>query len=50
MLKRPPTIKGFGHVVKVNKVGLMAEVHGFTGFFYDPPGGLLPGAFGTGVG
>src|SRR6476620_8149972 len=28
----------------------MAEVHRFTGFFHDPPGGLPPGPLGAAVG
>jgi hypothetical protein len=50
MLKRSPTIEGFRNAVKVNKGQLMAEVHGFTGFFYDPPGGLPPGPRGAAAG
>src|SRR4030095_1933984 len=50
MLKRAPTIKRFPRVVKVNKAGLTAEVHRFTAFFYDPPGGFPPGPRGTAVG
>lgn len=50
MLKRSPNIEGFQGRVKVSRSRKMAEVHTFTRFFYDPPGGLPPGLRGGAVG